>query len=74
MSRVVLDISLSREQILLIYQGAARRALLYSRDGRSISLPVHHLQPFISHTGIHGSFVMEFDPQGSLLALRRLSQ
>ena len=74
MARVVVDISLSREKLLLIYQGVAKRALIYSRDGRSISLPVKHLLPHITHSGVYGTFVLEFDEQGSLLALKRLSQ
>lgn len=72
MSRVVLDIALSSEQLLLIYQGLAKRALLTCRDGRTISLPVHHLRPHVTHTGVHGTFVMAFDSQGTLLELTRL--
>ncbi|BBP82025.1 DUF2835 domain-containing protein [Pseudomonas sp. No.21] len=73
MPSLVLDISLTAERFLAVYQGHANRVMLRSRDGRKVSLPAHHLRPFLTHDGIHGSFELEFDPSGSLLALRRLA-
>lgn len=73
MPSLVLDISLSAERFLAVYQGHANRVMVRSRDGRKVSLPAHHLRPFLTHDGIHGSFELEFDPGGSLLALRRLA-
>lgn len=73
MPSLVLDISLSAERFLAVYQGHANRVMLRSRDGRKVSLPAHHLRPFLTHDGIHGSFELEFEAGGSLLALRRLA-
>jgi hypothetical protein len=55
-----------------VYQGSANRVLLYSRDGRKVSLPAHHLRPFLRHDGIHGVFELEFSAAGELLDLRQL--
>lgn len=73
MLSLVLDIALSAERLRAIYQGRANRVLLHSRDGRRVSLPAHHLRPFLSHDGVYGSFVLEFSPAGELLSLRRLA-
>lgn len=72
MPSLVLDIALPAERFLAVYQGRANRVLLYSRDGRKVSLPAHHLRPFLRHDGIHGVFELEFSTAGELLDLRQL--
>lgn len=72
MPSLVLDIALSAERLQAIYRGHANRIMAQSRDGRRVSLPAHHLRPFLTHEGIHGSFVLEFSASGELLSLRRL--
>lgn len=72
MSSLVLDIALPAHEYLCVYQGTANRVILRSRDGRTISLPARHLQPFLTHKGVYGSFVIEFNQQGQLLALRKV--
>jgi hypothetical protein len=72
MPSLVLDIALSAERVQAIYSGHANRIMAQSRDGRRVSLPAHHFRPFLTHTGIHGSFELEFSLEGELLSLRRL--
>ena len=72
MPSVVLDISLSAEQLQEVYRGHANRVLAHARDGRRVSLPVHHLRPFLTHSGINGSFELQFSESGQLISLRRL--
>lgn len=66
------NLSIPAQEYLRVYQGTANRVLVRSKEGRTISLPARHLQPFLTHDGIYGSFVMEFNAQGQLLDLRRL--
>jgi len=73
MPSLVLDIRLTAEQFLAYYQGHVKRVLATSRDGRKVSLPAHHLRPFLTHSGVEGSFVLEFSVKGELLSLRRLA-
>lgn len=72
MPSLVLDIALSAEQFLAVYQGRANRILVRSRDGRRVSVPAHHFRAFLTHEGIHGSFELEFSAAGELLKLQRL--
>jgi hypothetical protein len=72
MPTLVFDIALSAERLRVVYQGRARRILVQSRDGRSVSVPAHHFRSFLTHDGIYGSFELEFSPTGELLSLRRL--
>lgn len=73
MLSLVFDISIPAQEYLRVYQGTAQRVLVRSRDGRTVSLPARHLQRFLTRDGISGSFKMEFNRQGELLDLRRLS-
>lgn len=73
MPSLVLDIALSAEKLLAVYQGRADRVLVFSRDGRRVSLPARHLRPFLTHEGVYGSFQLAFTDSGELLELRRLS-
>lgn len=72
MPGLVFDIALSAEKLLAVYRGEANRVLLFSRDGRRVSLPAHHLRPFLTHEGVYGSFVMRFTGEGKLVSLERL--
>lgn len=72
MPSLVLDIAISAERLLAVYQGQANRILLRSRDGRRVNLPAHHLRPFLAHEGVYGAFVLEFNSRGELLSLQRL--
>ncbi|NLY12680.1 MAG: DUF2835 domain-containing protein [Gammaproteobacteria bacterium] len=73
MLSLVFDISIPAKDYLRVYQGTANRILIRSQDGRTVSLPARHLQPFLTHSGISGRFIMDFNPQGQLLNLRRLT-
>lgn len=73
MASLVLDIALSAERLQAVYRGHANRIMAQSRDGRRVSLPAHHLRPFLTHEGIYGAFVLEFNASGELLSLRPLS-
>ncbi len=70
---LILDIALSAERLRAVYQGRANRILVQSREGRRVSLPAHHLRPFLTHDGVYGAFELEFSAAGELLSLRRLS-
>lgn len=73
MAQLIVDVHLSAERFLAVYQGRANRVLAKSRDGRKVSLRAQHLRPFLTHDGVQGSFVLEYDEQsGALLSLKRL--
>ncbi|WP_217492446.1 DUF2835 family protein [Lysinibacillus sp. AR18-8] len=52
MPNLVLDIALSAERMKAVYQGHANRILIRSRDGTRVSLPAHHVRPFLTHEGV----------------------
>jgi hypothetical protein len=54
------------------YSGTARNVAVTARDGRAIKFPANILRPFISHDGIHGEFVIEFDDNNKFVAINKL--
>ncbi|MCQ4320254.1 DUF2835 domain-containing protein [Stutzerimonas stutzeri] len=72
MPSLLLDIALPADKLLAVYQGRANRILIKSREGKRVSLPAHHLRPFLTTAGVFGSFEMEFAAEGKLIRLRRL--
>lgn len=72
--QLIVDIAVPAERYLAWYRGHADRVLMHSRDGRRVSLPAHHLRPFLSREGVYGSFVMRFTSDGKLISLERLVQ
>ncbi|WP_193075338.1 DUF2835 domain-containing protein [Pseudomonas sp. FME51] len=72
MQELILDLALPAERYLAWYRGQAGRVIMHSRDGRRVSLPAHHLRPFLRHEGVYGSFVMRFTAEGKLVSLERL--
>lgn len=72
MHKLIVDLALPAERYLAWYRGQAGRVLMHARDGRSISLPAHHLRPFLSHEGVYGSFELTFTDDGKLVSLERV--
>lgn len=72
MQELIIDLALPPERYLAWYRGQAGRVVMRSRDGRSVSLPAHHLRPFLTHEGVYGSFVMRFTGEGKLVSLERV--
>lgn len=73
MPSLIFDLALPTECFLAVYRGQANRVQVLSRDGRKVSLPARHLQPFLTHEGIYGCFRLDFSASGELLELVRLS-
>ncbi|RLT93506.1 DUF2835 domain-containing protein [Ketobacter sp.] len=69
---LIVDITISPEEYLKWYQGAARSVVARSRDGRRVSFPAECLRPYVSHGGIQGSFAIYFDDNNKLLGVEKL--
>ena len=69
---IIVDLSISTEEFVKLYQGAAQNVYAVSRDGRSIRFPANVLRPFVSHDGIRGSFCIYFDHEHKFQSIDRL--
>ncbi|MFE8073152.1 DUF2835 domain-containing protein [Marinobacteraceae bacterium S3BR75-40.1] len=69
--RIIVDLSISRDQWLRMYRGEARYVHARARDGRSVQFPARILAPFVLHDGVRGSFLIEYD-EGKFQNIERL--
>lgn len=65
-------LTISADDYLAYYQGQARDVLARAEDGRSLRFPAGALQPFVSHSGIHGRFELCFDQNRKLIGIKRI--
>lgn len=72
MQTIVVDLAISPEEWIKLYQGVARDVHTVSRDGRSVRFPARILSRFALRDGVRGSFRIEFDDQGRFQAIGRL--
>lgn len=67
---VILHISAA--EYLEYYSGAARHVAATASNGLSVKFPANILRPFITHDGIHGEFVIEFDDSNKFIAINKI--
>lgn len=61
---VVVPLTLSEHELLRYYRGSAKTVCAKDIHGKTVHFPLSILQPFISHIGVSGVFVIYFDPSG----------
>lgn len=71
MPQYEVGLSLSREKMLLVYQGAAHTVVARSRCGKVVQLSAKHLLPFLDHNGVHGQFRLTLSEDNRLLEIAR---
>ena len=72
MQQIIVDISISPDEWIKLYQGVATDVRTTARDGRSVSFPARILSRFFLKDGIQGSFRILFDDQGKFASIERL--
>ncbi|MFW1676168.1 DUF2835 domain-containing protein [Pontibacter sp. JAM-7] len=64
MPQIDVELHISAESYLQLYQGVADQVLAYAADGRKVRFPAGILRPFLLHDGIHGHFRIYFNGEG----------
>ncbi|WP_166261200.1 DUF2835 domain-containing protein [Marinobacter salicampi] len=73
MQHLDVDLAISPDEWLKLYQGIARDVHATSRDGRSVRFPARILSRFYLRDGVRGSFRIFFDDAGKFHSVQRLS-
>lgn len=68
----IVDISITSEEFIKLYQGRVRDAVVKARNGQVLRFPAEHLRPFLLHDGVHGSFKLSISAENKMLGLERL--
>ncbi len=72
MIRITVTINLTTQQVENYYRGHARWVVVAAADGCTVQLPLSVLHPFISKTGIHGTFIVTTDQRHKFKSIDRL--
>lgn len=72
MHSVTVSLSISSDEYLKAYQGTGKIVLAKDTDGRRVRFPANILRPFVTHSGIHGIFRIEFDDDGKFRRISRV--
>lgn len=72
MSVIQVDLRISAEEYQQLYAGAVRDVLAYAHDGRRVRFPARILQPFVTHSGIEGRFLIHFSADNKFQKIERL--
>lgn len=69
----VFYLNISAQEYLRVYKGTARQVVVRGTDGLSLSFPAEHLRRFVSHDGVQGRFVLNYDGNNKFISLQKLS-
>ncbi|PUA30043.1 MAG: hypothetical protein B0W54_05810 [Cellvibrio sp. 79] len=72
MKSIIVNIAISAEEFQRLYEGNVKTVFAHSIDGRSIRFPAGILRPFVLHTGVRGTFEIEFDEENRFKTIKRL--
>jgi hypothetical protein len=70
---LIVDIRISRDEYLKVYQSYVRQVRAVARSGESVRFPISVLQPYLTHTGVQGSFCLSFDDHYKFVGIELLS-
>lgn len=73
MQTIIVDIAISADEWIKLYQGVAHDVRTVARDGRSVRFPARILSRYFLRDGIRGSFRIVFDDQGKFSSIEKLS-
>jgi len=71
MHQIIVDISISPDEWIKLYQGVAKDVHARARDGRSVRFPARILSRFYLQDGVRGSFRILFDDSGKFSSIER---
>ncbi len=72
MQRVVISLHISTDEYRKYYQGSATSVSTHTVDGRTVRFPAAILRPFVTHSGISGTFELIFDDRNKLQQINKI--
>ena len=65
----IVELAISKQELLKYYRGAASQISAVATDGQTILFPVTAIQPYVTHEGVFGRFQLQVNSQGRLLKI-----
>lgn len=74
MPSVRFKLNISPEQYQHYYSGQVQSIQVTALDGRQVRFPASALQAYLSHSGIRGEFVLEYDENNKFIRLTQFKK
>jgi len=65
-------LSLSYDEFSAVYKGHAQHVITHSIDGRRVRFPADILKPYLTHSGIQGTFTIHFNENNKFKFLEKV--
>lgn len=72
MHSITVSLNISSDEYLKAYQGAGKNVFAKDLEGRNVRFPASILRPFVTHSGVHGVFQIEFGETGKFSQIRKV--
>ena len=69
---ILIRLCIPAEEFVHHYRGV-RRVHARAMDGRTVALPAGALRPFVTHSGVRGTFRFQVGDDGTLLTIERVN-
>lgn len=71
--QIIVDLSISADELLRYYRGHARLVSCRARDGRRVQFPADLLRPFVERNGVQGSFRIRYSAEGKFRQIEKIA-
>lgn len=70
--RLYFSLSISADDYLAWYQGAAKSVIVQTEEGQRLQFPAGAIQRYLTHDGIYGRFEIVFDASNKLVSVNKV--
>ena len=67
-----MQLRISVDEFQRLYEGTAKDVTARSQDGLRVRFPAKILRPFITHSGISGKFLIQFDDDNRFKQIEKI--
>jgi hypothetical protein len=72
MPTITVTLRMSLRRFQAYYEGTAKSVVVRADDGRVVQFPARVLRPFVTHSGIQGTFELTVTARHQFVSIRRL--
>ncbi|GGY70218.1 hypothetical protein GCM10011613_13290 [Cellvibrio zantedeschiae] len=72
MRSIYVQLNIPPEEFQRLYEGVAKTVNARSLDGRNVNFPANILRPFITHSGITGTFAIHFSDENRFQRIEKI--
>lgn len=72
MRSITVQLQISVNEFQRLYEGSAQDVTARCTEGRRVRFPAHILRPFVTYSGIYGTFAIHFDDDNRFKSIEKI--